>query len=71
MLVEEHEDSSGTDGAAAAVGRAEHQGPDVDGTVRLVTPAGAPVPAVGALVPAVVVGSEGVDLLAEVSGPSW
>jgi ribosomal protein S12 methylthiotransferase len=55
-------------------GRAEHQGPDVDGTTRLV--GGRPDPAggstaegstarVGDLVPAVVVASEGVDLVAE------
>jgi ribosomal protein S12 methylthiotransferase RimO len=41
------------------VGRAAHQGPDVDGTTSLTGPA-----AVGDLVPAVVIGSEGVDLVA-------
>ncbi len=72
VLVEEvAEEPDDTGAAPAVVGRAEHQGPDVDGTVRLVTRAGAPPAAVGALVPAVVVGSEGVDLVAEVSGPSW
>ncbi|GAA4352776.1 30S ribosomal protein S12 methylthiotransferase RimO [Angustibacter luteus] len=46
-----------------AEGRAAHQGPDVDGVVRL--PAGGLQ--VGDLVPAVVTGSEGVDLLAELA----
>jgi len=46
----------------AAEGRADHQGPEVDGTTALVTvPAGT---VVGDLVPAVVVGSTGVDLVA-------
>jgi ribosomal protein S12 methylthiotransferase RimO len=44
-----------------AEGRADHQGPEVDGTTRL-TGRGV---SVGDLVPAVVVGSEGADLLAE------
>ncbi len=52
------------------LGRAEHQGPEVDGSTRLL-PAGpgrtAPA-AVGALVPAVVVASEGVDLVARPLG---
>jgi ribosomal protein S12 methylthiotransferase len=47
-------------------GRAEHQGPEVDGVTTLTT-AGSRVPAVGDLVPAVVVASEGVDLVAEVT----
>jgi ribosomal protein S12 methylthiotransferase RimO len=58
VLVEELED-------ATAVGRAEIQGPDVDGTTRL---DGMPLSrgvAVGDLIEAVVVGSEGVDLVAE------
>ncbi len=60
VLVEE------VDGDGAAEGRAAHQGPDVDGTVRLAAPdelAGS-MPVVGQLVRAVVTGSEGVDLLA-------
>ncbi len=56
VLVEEHEDGD-------AVGRGPHQGPEVDGTTRL--PGAARVP-VGELVEAVVVGSEGADLVAEV-----
>ena len=47
----------------AAIGRALHQGPDVDGTTRL--PAAGL--AVGDVVTAVVVASEGVDLVAEPS----
>ncbi|MBO0844973.1 MAG: radical SAM protein [Nocardioides sp.] len=45
----------------AIEGRAEHQGPEVDGTTRLVSGRYA----VGDLVPAVVVASEGADLVAE------
>lgn len=48
-----------------AVGRAEHQGPEVDGTTRLVDPAGRPVQAPrGELVDAVVTAAEGADLVA-------
>ena len=46
------------------VGRAAHQGPDVDGTTALVGERAAPL-VVGDLVEAVVTGTEGVDLLAE------
>ena len=53
VLIEEIEDGE-------AVGRAEHQGPEVDGTVRMVG-----VPAtVGSWVDGHVVGNEGVDLVA-------
>ena len=71
VLVEEVEDG-------VATGRAGHQGPEVDGTVRLepgptVRGPGAPdvrtaVPAVGDLVDAVVTASCGVDLVAAVVG---
>ena len=55
MLVEEVQ--------PAVVGRGEHQGPEVDGSVRLLSP---PVfVRRGDLVDAVVIGSEGVDLIAE------
>ena len=59
VLVEEHDEDTGE-----AVGRAAHQGPDVDGTTRLLdsdedTP-------VGATVLARVVATEGIDLIAEV-----
>ena len=56
-------------GAAAAEpdlmgqGRAEHQGPEVDGNVEL---RGERVLVVGEFVDAVVVGSDGADLMAEV-----
>jgi ribosomal protein S12 methylthiotransferase len=50
-------------------GRAEHQGPEVDGTTRLVSrqpgSAGRPEVRVGELVAGLVVESEGVDLVAE------
>jgi ribosomal protein S12 methylthiotransferase len=54
--------------AAGAEGRAEHQGPDVDGSTRLLADDGAPV-AVGDVVRAVVVASEGVDLVARREEP--
>ncbi|MBE7187144.1 30S ribosomal protein S12 methylthiotransferase RimO [Jatrophihabitans endophyticus] len=50
------------------VGRAAHQGPDVDGVVRLV---GRGRPARGSIVPAFVIDSEGVDLVAEIAGEAW
>ncbi len=62
VLVDELEDE---DGVLVAHGRAEHQGPDVDGTTRL--PAGGRT--VGDVVRARVVASEGVDLLAEPLAP--
>ena len=48
------------------VGRAAHQGPEVDGTTLLLGAAG--VASVGDLVPAEVVGTDGVDLLARPTG---
>jgi ribosomal protein S12 methylthiotransferase len=54
--------------AAGAEGRAEHQGPDVDGSTRLLADDGAPV-ALGDIVRAVVVASEGVDLVARREEP--
>jgi tRNA A37 methylthiotransferase MiaB len=51
-----------TDGVVE--GRADHQGPEVDGTTRL-SGRGPGDHAVGDLVPAVVVASEGADLVAE------
>ena len=50
------------------VGRAAHQGPDVDGAVRLLDAAGVER---GQFVPAFVVASEGVDLVAKPSGEPW
>jgi ribosomal protein S12 methylthiotransferase len=54
--------------AGGAEGRAEHQGPDVDGSTRLLADDGPPV-AVGDIVHAVVVASEGVDLVARREEP--
>ena len=51
---------------AEVVGRAAHQGPDVDGEVVLTGQAKR-----GQFVPAFVLGSEGADLVAEVSGSPW
>ena len=52
-------------------GRAAHQGPEVDGSVRLAgDPASLASIKVGELVDAVVVDSEGVDLVAELTGPA-
>ncbi|MGB7818479.1 MAG: 30S ribosomal protein S12 methylthiotransferase RimO [Ornithinibacter sp.] len=59
VMVEEHDDDG------VAVGRGEHQGPDVDGVCLLRPDAGAPVPEVGAFVDGVVVDSVGVDLVVE------
>jgi ribosomal protein S12 methylthiotransferase RimO len=74
VLVEEVDAVTG-----ALAGRAAHQGPEVDGTTRLLPPEGAGGPArrgpagpgVGAVVPAVVVASEGVDLVARAVGGAW
>jgi ribosomal protein S12 methylthiotransferase len=52
------------------VGRAAHQGPDVDGVTRLVGVDAASL-SVGAIVPAFVVGTEGVDLVATAGDHSW
>ena len=65
--VEGSADGSGDDGAAEQPeieGRAAQQGPETDGSVRLIGPAAAGL-RVGALVSAVVVDSDGVDLVAE------
>ena len=59
MLVEEVDEESGE-----VVGRAAHQGPDVDGVTLLTGEVDDLV--VGALVTAEVVGTEGIDLMAEV-----
>src|SRR3954447_5113499 len=60
VLVEEIDTDNGS-----VTGRADFQGPDVDGVTVVHVPAGAPAPQVGDLVPAVVVGTEGIDLVAE------
>jgi tRNA A37 methylthiotransferase MiaB len=60
VLVEEIDDETGE-----VRGRAAFQGPDVDGNTLLVLPEGAAAPAIGDIVTAVVVGTEGIDLVAE------
>jgi ribosomal protein S12 methylthiotransferase len=78
VLIESFDDDTGE-----FVGRAEHQGPDVDGVVRLTfAPAAPPVgadlggvqvqtrPAIGAIVVATVIDTEGIDLLATVGEPA-
>jgi MiaB/RimO family radical SAM methylthiotransferase len=62
VLVEEVELE---DGVLEVSGRAAHQGPDVDGVTLLQVPGGASAPRVGDLVTATVVGTEGIDLVAE------
>ncbi|MFN2517641.1 MAG: 30S ribosomal protein S12 methylthiotransferase RimO [Jatrophihabitantaceae bacterium] len=54
---------------AELVGRGAHQGPDADGTTRLV----GMLEGIGRgrFVPAFVIGAEGVDLVAEVGGAAW
>jgi ribosomal protein S12 methylthiotransferase len=54
--------------AGDAVGRGAHQGPDVDGTVRVV---GAQGLLRGQFVPAFVVDTDGVDLVAKPTGDPW
>ncbi|MDT0543473.1 MULTISPECIES: 30S ribosomal protein S12 methylthiotransferase RimO [Streptomyces] len=54
------------DGERALVGRAAHQAPETDGQTLLTLPGGGRGPAVGQLVTAKVVATEGVDLVAEV-----
>jgi ribosomal protein S12 methylthiotransferase RimO len=60
VLVEEIDEDDGQ-----VRGRAPFQGPDVDGTTILVLPEGGARPGIGDVVRAVVVGTEGIDLLAE------
>ena len=60
VLVEEIDPES-----LEVIGRAAHQGPDVDGVTMLELPEGAAAPAVGALVSATVIGTAGIDLVAQ------
>jgi ribosomal protein S12 methylthiotransferase len=57
VLVEDEDDCTG---------RAMHQGPETDGVTRLCGPVER-----GTFVPAVVIDSEGVDLVADPKGPGW
>ena len=73
VLVEEWEEpdpdprpAAGHGDGPLAVGRADHQGPQVDGVTRLL---GGDRPAIGTLVPAEVVDAEGPDLLAVPCAP--
>lgn len=59
VLVEEHDPESGE-----VTGRADHQGPDVDGVTVLL--GWSEPPSIGELVPATVVDTDGIDLVAEV-----
>jgi ribosomal protein S12 methylthiotransferase len=61
VLVEDHDE----DDEGVAIGRAEHQGPDVDGVCHVRAADGA-LPAVGEFVEGEVVDSVGVDLVVEV-----
>ncbi|QIM21210.1 MiaB/RimO family radical SAM methylthiotransferase [Phycicoccus sp. HDW14] len=61
VLVEETDE----DDERVVVGRADHQGPDVDGVCHVRVPDGLDPPAPGSFVDGVVVGAEGVDLLVE------
>jgi tRNA A37 methylthiotransferase MiaB len=61
VLVEEHDDED----PKVAVGRAEHQGPDVDGVCLVRAGGDGVVPVVGSFVEAVVVDAVGVDLVVE------
>jgi len=63
VLVESVPTDGADDDETSVVGRAAHQGPDVDG-VTLLDPAEFPDVAVGDIVRAVVTGTEGIDLLA-------
>lgn len=66
VLIEEIDETP--DGLEVS-GRGAHQGPEVDGSVRLVGEGGSY--ARGLIVPAFVVDSDGADLVAEVSGEPW
>ncbi|HET7823672.1 MAG TPA: 30S ribosomal protein S12 methylthiotransferase RimO [Ornithinibacter sp.] len=61
VLVEEHDDDDPT----VAIGRAEHQGPDVDGVCLVRTGGAGAMPAVGSFLEGVVVDAVGVDLVVE------
>ena len=63
VLVDEHEDADVEGESAVAVGRADHQGPEVDGVCRLTRPV-----EVRRIVTGRVVDSEGVDLIVEPMG---
>ena len=63
MLIEEEPDDGADSVPGRYLGRAAHQAPEVDGVTTVVSPG--PL-AAGDMVRAVVTGSEGVDLIADV-----
>jgi ribosomal protein S12 methylthiotransferase RimO len=65
VLVEEPDEDTG-----GVVGRAAHQGPDVDGVTRVRVADASALPVVGSTLRATVVAAEGVDLLAELLSPA-
>ena len=67
VLVDCADADADADADAEVSGRAAHQGPDVDGTTSLV----GSTALLGQFVPAIVTGSDGVDLLAEQRGLAW
>jgi tRNA A37 methylthiotransferase MiaB len=69
LLVEEIEPEDEDDWRPPVIGRAAHQGPDVDGVTRLAVLDG-PVPAIGDLVRALVVNCDGPDLIARTVVPT-
>ncbi|WP_409485358.1 30S ribosomal protein S12 methylthiotransferase RimO [Arsenicicoccus dermatophilus] len=68
VLVEEIDRDEALGDGAEVVGRAPFQGPDVDGVTLLTYAAHDELPRVGDIVTAVVVATEGVDLVAEPTG---
>jgi MiaB/RimO family radical SAM methylthiotransferase len=52
-------------GDSEVTGRGPHQAPDVDGNVRITIPADQAPPRPGDLVPCLITGSDGIDLIAE------
>jgi ribosomal protein S12 methylthiotransferase RimO len=64
VLIESVPTGDDDDEETSVVGRAAHQGPDVDG-VTMLDPTQFPDVAIGDIVRAVVTGTEGIDLLAE------
>jgi ribosomal protein S12 methylthiotransferase len=61
-------DEPDADEPGTVVGRADHQGPDVDGVCLVRVPRGRTLPPVGAFVDGVVLDALGVDLVVEVDG---
>jgi ribosomal protein S12 methylthiotransferase len=62
---EDASDDADSENPAELTGRAAHQGPEVDGATILRLRPGAQAPAVGQIITAMVLGTEGIDLVAE------